>query len=536
MELSQTAVAHSRVSCHACRHGKRRCNRVLPTCELCMRKEVRCSYPKLPAKRSYTPEIIWDDSSSVVDDHHPQQLDQPPDLGSTFDTARAVQFLAPKVFRDIQLEIPPPYVPVPSDVAAYVGDTQQVRDIAAVLFSQDASWLPIVCRNHFFNASLNPLSPRRAEGTLLALCMKLYCTTAVHNGGNQKTALYKASKRYLSDIEAAGLMSLHVLQATIFIALYEIGHAIYPAAYLTVGACARYGIALGLDKLMTNNSDFNRSWMEIEEKRRSWWAVLALDRFLNFGDPSRRLATSDPEINYYLPVDDQSFLDGDIMPPDAIPISAAFHLKTGSFARLAQATYLTSQALRLAAAIETPGTGNIVCLVGDTEQLRRTLEAQVNAAEQEHAARRLSFCCQTMFSYCGIFLLQHQQWQQARLTTTRDACNGMFPETRRALEVMGRLASALQKDFEGGAAPKEGLPIFFMQTLYQATTIAMEVGQGKPDKDIVEKIHAFRWLLQYFCTRWNMAKIYLEILHAKEAFHDFDSLRHMVSLYHEKSL
>lgn len=89
----------------------------------------------------------------------------------------------------------------------------------------------------------------------------------------------------------------------------------------------------------------------------------------------------------------------DVLPPNAIPISAAFHLKTGSFARLAQATYLTSQALRLAAAIETSGSENYVCLVEDTKQLRRTLEAQVNAAEQEHATRRLSFCCQTMFSY-----------------------------------------------------------------------------------------------------------------------------------------
>lgn len=243
-----------------------------------MRKEIRCSYPKLPTKRSYTPEIVWDDSSSVADDHHSQQPDQMPELESAFDTARAVQFLAPKLFRDIKLEIPPPIVSVPGDVAAYVGDTQQIRDIAAVLFAHDASWLPIVCRNHFFNASLNPLSPRRAEGTLLALCMKLYCTTAIHNGGSQKTSLYRTSKRYLSEIEAAGLMSLHVLQAATFIALYEIGHAIYPAAYLTVGACARYGIALGLDKLMTDNNDFNRTWMEVEEKRRSWWAVLALDR------------------------------------------------------------------------------------------------------------------------------------------------------------------------------------------------------------------------------------------------------------------
>lgn len=210
------------------------------------------------------------------------------------------------------------------------------------------------------------------------------------------------------------------------------------------------------------------------------------------------------------------------MPPVAIPISAAFHLKTGSFARLAQATYLTSQALRLSAAIETSSTENFVCLVEDTKQLRRTLEAQVNAAEQEHATRRLSFCCQTMFSYwcvkschanrtyanldSGIFLLQSQQWQQARLSTAEGACLGMFPETKRALEVMGRLASALRKDFEvGTACPEEGLPIFFMQTLYQATAAAMEMGQVKSDKDTQKKINDFRWLLQYFCTRWNVA-------------------------------
>jgi hypothetical protein len=243
-----------------------------------MRKEIRCSYPKLPAKRSYTPEILWDDSSSLADDSQQLQRDQTPDSESTFDTIMAVQFLAPKLYRDIKSEILLPSISLPSDVAAHVGDAQQIRDIAAVLFSQNASWLPIVCRNHFFNASINPLSPRRAESTLLALCMKLYCTTTAHKGGNKKTALYKTSKRYLAEIEAAGLMSLRVLQATIFIALYEIGNAIYPAAYLTVGACARYGIALGLDKLMVDNSEFNRSWLDIEEKRRSWWAVLALDR------------------------------------------------------------------------------------------------------------------------------------------------------------------------------------------------------------------------------------------------------------------
>jgi hypothetical protein len=118
----------------------------------------------------------------------------------------------------------------------------------------------------------------------------------------------------------------------------------------------------------------------------------------------------------------------------------------------------------------------------------------------------------------------------------------MFPETKRALEVLGRLATALRKDYENGVAPEEGLPIFFMQTLYQAAMVIIEVGQGKPDKELQEKINAFRWLLQYFRSRWKVAgksecanlsrkpgltlqEIYLDILDAKEAFHDFDNLR-----------
>lgn len=244
---------------------------------------MRCSYPKPPAKRSYTPEIIWDDEplpddSSPSDYHQFQQPEQILDFEPVFDTARAVQFLAPRIFRGIKLEIPRLEIPVPSDVAAYVGDSQQVRDIAAVLFSQNASWLPIVCRKRFFSSLLNPLSPRQADGNLLVLCVKLYCTTTVPRSGNPKTALYRTVKRYHSDIEAAGMMSLQVLQALIFIALYEIGQAIYPAAYLTIGACARYGIAMGLDELMIDNSGIDGPWTEIEEKRRSWWGVLALDR------------------------------------------------------------------------------------------------------------------------------------------------------------------------------------------------------------------------------------------------------------------
>jgi hypothetical protein len=94
-------------------------------------------------------------------------------------------------------------------------------------------------------------------------------------------ALYHAAKRFHMAVEAVGVLSVHVLQANILTAIYEMGHAIYPAAYISVGTCARYGLALGIDKCVTGppcESEWARFWVEIEEKRRAWWAIILLDR------------------------------------------------------------------------------------------------------------------------------------------------------------------------------------------------------------------------------------------------------------------
>ncbi len=46
-----------------------------------------------------------------------------------------------------------------------------------------------------------------------------------------KTTLYRVTKQFHFDVET-GILSIQVLQAGILIALYEIGHAVYPAALL----------------------------------------------------------------------------------------------------------------------------------------------------------------------------------------------------------------------------------------------------------------------------------------------------------------
>lgn len=77
-------------------------------------------------------------------------------------------------------------------------------------------------------------------------------------------------------------------------------------------------------------------------------------------------------------------------PGDAVNISAGFTLKMGIFSRVAQSTYLLSQALKSISS--TASDQEPTTRVEDTEQLRRTLLALVHLADEEATVRRLEFC------------------------------------------------------------------------------------------------------------------------------------------------
>lgn len=350
MDLMKSTGRYTRTACFPCRHSKRRCDKSLPTCQLCIRKGVECSYPTrrtqkyvvLPqsSETSQTTAPTRDNSTtsgvtrsseslSLAREGFSEVSHATTDIVQSFATATAIQFIAPRIFRDAYLEIPRVNIAIPKDVAAHVGDLGQIRDIYATFSSQAVIWTPVIFRKNFFNIALNPLSPRRVEGVLMCLCMKLYCTPAPSYESDGKRTLYKIVKEFYAEVEATGIMSICILQSALLIAVYEIGNAIYPAAYMSVGSCARYGVALGLDKLMislTGEGNLGKPWMEIEEMRRVWWGILILDRyaapngtdviianfehrFLNLGNPSRCLTTKDPVYDDYLPVDDRAFLD-----------------------------------------------------------------------------------------------------------------------------------------------------------------------------------------------------------------------------------
>jgi hypothetical protein len=331
-----TSNRPARTSCFSCRRSKRRCDKTLPGCQLCSRRGLRCSYPQRRGQALPSPES----AESAADSPYAQTLH----VSSSFALAAATRFIAPDLFREAGLEIPRLDHGVPDEVVFHLGSNQQIRDTTAKFFELTKSWMPVVNRKRHLAAMLNPLSPCRRPAALLALCTKLCCLPVLDGEDGDRTSLYRLAKRFYSEVESTERLSIQVLQAAVCIAIFEISDAIYPAAYLTVGACARYGIAMGLDKVNKDRMGCCThavSWIDIEESRRVWWGVLILDRyvplleaemlheppgltcmgyrFLNFANPSRSLATEDPGFEDFLPVDDDQFYDTVKSPLPSLP-------------------------------------------------------------------------------------------------------------------------------------------------------------------------------------------------------------------------
>ncbi|KAL2688924.1 hypothetical protein Neosp_002974 [[Neocosmospora] mangrovei] len=433
-----------------------------------------------------------------------------------------MRFLAPDMFSELRLQIPSLEWDIPDDVAFHLGDRQQMQDITTAFLLLSRPWMPIVNGRRHLAAITNPLLvPMRRPRALLTLCMKLYPLPPDDKVSDEaRHSLYLVIKKFYADVERVEDPCLEIMQAAVLIAVFEMGDAIYPAAYFTIGALARYGLALGLDKINQHTTGAGlgitagASWIDIEEMRRVWWGALILDS----------LSTTDPLYEDYLPVDDEKFRSATSTPEDATRISEGFNFKMGAFARLCQATFLISKALELTRKLihhddVNPTTSDPSY---DLTQLCRTLEALVRVNEFEVTVRRLAFCAQSIVSYLGIFVLQQHHWQHAKLgaaATPGGAKRSIFPETQAAVDTLDRISKTLQQsgsdalqDLRGGRCT-----VFLVDLVYQALLILMTEGVGRAVTGFEDKKESLKWLLSHLRLRWPLASVYEGIIQAREA-------------------
>jgi hypothetical protein len=171
-------------------------------------------------------------------------------------------------------------VPVSSDILHLLGDTHSIQGIQTEYFRAVYGWMPIISKPRFHQTLSNTSTEPRADLVLLLLSMKLlidYPTRSSRDCMRKKD--YLATKWLHHSIRTAKRFSTQFLQASVMISLYELGHGIYPEAVISVAANARLGLTLGINKYQSQQMrPVPASWTESEERLRTWWGVMILDR------------------------------------------------------------------------------------------------------------------------------------------------------------------------------------------------------------------------------------------------------------------
>ena len=158
-----------------------------------------------------------------------------------------------------------------------------MKDICAALsrfFLYVHTWMPFISKKRLYDLYLTEYHRSRPDVVLLLLAIRLITELPPVSPKNPRTPLYKATKHFYLDVEGSSSFSVLVLQAGVLLALYEVGHGVYPAAYLSIGAAARYAYALGINSNENGGTKKVLTIVEVEERRRVWWAIVILDRFV----------------------------------------------------------------------------------------------------------------------------------------------------------------------------------------------------------------------------------------------------------------
>lgn len=340
-------------ACAACRKQKRRCDKALPSCALCTRMGRICDYSDItPAPSSDDFQML---RQKVQDLEHKLLLSSPQTTSSSGMTplsANSVNggditnqilgggtngvtpaneqdkgpfptlfFLDAVAFEETRQSIPRPVLRIPPEVFGQLGTSADIQQIVGTYFQSIHPWLPMVSKKRLFALMANPNNEIGADYALLFLCMKLILERPQDTVSPTDRSLYWTAKTYFTLLEANALLSVQLLQASVLIATYEVGHGIYPAAFITTGHIARLGQAMGLHSRKDAPQMGTRfpTWTEQEEVRRAWWAVQLLDRYyswdlfllalVNMIQDTSTLVVMDiplrlkplPETTYYLP-------------------------------------------------------------------------------------------------------------------------------------------------------------------------------------------------------------------------------------------
>ncbi|CEI68016.1 unnamed protein product [Fusarium venenatum] len=358
--------ANTFTSCEACRRLKRRCSKDTPSCRLCTRLGKTCNYGTEHAN----PNLRTSSNGGTGQDRTTPATE--------LDMHRTLNFPC-SYFLDSDL-----FQPISRDtLTTHDGPVfieQQRRFTTADTFGSLIDhyettihqWLPMLSVKRLQQTAKDlGDSTRGSVDVLVFLALEALVTQS--DDSNEHTILPQSNTSYLNVkhgsfiAENGGAINIRLIQTLALVALYEFGHGIYPAAYLTIGQAVRLATMVGLHSQKDAKQLFvePETWTLCEEQRRTWWAILMLDRVIVAGSPQLLMAAPEPSTNDLLPCNDDDWNNGRIGFNEAL-FTRNFHSPSsvGQFARVCQAVHMFGKVL-----------GHIRARKKDTDPVQLTAEA-----------------------------------------------------------------------------------------------------------------------------------------------------------------
>ncbi|PWY86779.1 hypothetical protein BO70DRAFT_386079 [Aspergillus heteromorphus CBS 117.55] len=311
--------------CSTCKIRKKRCDKGLPSCGYCAKRNLRCQYEESP------PTGTDRDTTGF------------PEISANAMLLQMVSLFGPS----------PENLPVrPTDrICHHISDRY---------FRNFHKWLPIISPRLFctaISAYNDRLESPPADLSVLLLAM---CLVTLQPSNDSSTAsvtppgLHRTVKVVFAETQSMMCTSTRLLQASVLIAAYEYANGRPEAAHITMGTCTRIGYVDGLQHSRPLQTDLAGSrWSNMEEIERYnlWWGILILERLVlcEVEGNQQRPATEYPSPGAFLPSD--LYDDGDdtynrlTLQNTNLRMPNIHVSNPSNFGRQAEAVYLLDQVL-----------------------------------------------------------------------------------------------------------------------------------------------------------------------------------------------
>jgi hypothetical protein len=287
---------NARHACASCKRQKRKCDKQTPRCTACLRAQRDCDYADdkrnkvhdLQSRVAYLERVLTSQAASSaqgrpsnasdVAQRTPRTLPASP--GAEPASFPSAWFLDVDCFLKMRVALPRPVRPASGSILEELGPPDMWKGIVNSHVNTTHMWLPMVWRRKIDTLISNQTARLPCGTALLLACMKLVAQVPGSGQHASQSRLYVVLKQELAALQNQGYVSVGLLQAAILFAVYEMGHSIYPAAYLSVGRCVNIAHVMGLHNRRSAPQAISRPtfWSETEELTRVWCAILVLDR------------------------------------------------------------------------------------------------------------------------------------------------------------------------------------------------------------------------------------------------------------------